>query len=395
MATTRTLVVRDCYGESLYRIGRIGGNTSLLHPTRFEGCALGFNHQYFGGEYAPTSLIDCAAWQPVSFSSCLFNVASVGFFVIGSEQCTLDDCTIRSGDHTFEADIAGKIAKSASLGIWDHVKTGHRRMRVGVVRASPTYDFSGVAYAGEHSTIDCDLIDVRDFNDAPIPYWARRIGSGGTGVALEPSFYRNSGGNLSAITRSGRQYSLIMAAEGLTAATIPPGSICLSSIGQIFYVKAADFHPDQVALALVQLTHIQRMSGKWSVKPGSELVNSDLTFWNAGKFYPATVPLFVETVEGSAELTLRTIGDYAKPAEAAGTLSKGDCYDGAAKQGVGFACNSLRTSVFSSGTVERLEADRAVVTLSCPARFTGRFEYPVFVKGSYDTKRSAPRWNDE
>lgn len=382
MSFTHAMAMSNCYAESLHRIGKVGAVSASLNPLKFLACTFSFTQDYQADEYTPPVLLDCSTSQLVEFDSCEFQTTRSSLFVIGTARASLNNCNIMNGDIFDLSTIAGKMAKSATLGIWDDYSPTKRRMKVGVVRPNGTYSFSGAAIPGiPDQSVDCGFIDVSEHDNRPMPYWTKRFGVNGAGVDYEASFFSNSAG-FSGIARSGREYSFtIKVGFQIGPGQIPKGAIVVTATN-LFYVKRASFGATTVDLVLVQLTNVRKDAGVWRVKPGSELFSTNLYFWNCAKFYPAKAPAYMDAIKGSATATFKTLGAATAGPSAVGTLAAGDIYDGGYNE-LGLAASSIGASVFQFAKVDTVSPETGVVTFSKNAVLTCVVPYPLFVKGSY------------
>ncbi|MER9051666.1 hypothetical protein NKH89_31325 [Mesorhizobium sp. M0923] len=381
----KPMTFQTCYAESVYRIGFVGGAAKIQYPISFVSCHFGLNQQYFSGEYTPQKLLESGDAQLISFDGCSFKSHDASLFVVGSANVAINNCYIDNGSIFDTATTAGKVAKSASLGIWDSATADRSHVKVNRIHCEPTYNFSGTPHSSmdAQSVIDCSCIDVMDFNNSPIPYWAQKVGCGGVGVPVEASYYTNTSG-LTSVNRSGREYTVNMTTPfQLDSSYVPIGAIVVSAATlQIYYVKSASFGPSTASLVLVQLTNVRVDNEVWSVKPGSELVTGNLRFWNCARFYPSPIPVYAETTAGSAGLVLRALG--ANTANATlGALAIGDYFDTGTGTGQGKSCGSLWSTAFPAATVSGLTSPSGIATFSANARFSAKFEYPTFIKASY------------
>lgn len=383
LSFSHAAAVSSCYAEALYRLGKISAGASSVHPIKFEACHFEFHQHHNQFEWTPPALLDCSPSQLVEFDTCMLGTGPVGsMVVIGAARARLTNCMVRNGEIFDVATIAGKIAKSASLGVWDDYSPLKRRMHVGAVRPGDTYDFSGRVPPGLHAqTVDCEFVDVEEHGDRPLPLWTRRLGCSGSGVDYEASCYAYSQG-IRGLARAGREYTCVLAPNvPVGPGQIPKGAIVVAA-ANLYYVKSAAFEQSAVRVVLVQLTNVRKDKSSWSVKPGAELADTPLYFWNSAKFYPTNVPVYLEAAAGSDTAILKLLGTGAPHPPALGAVTVGDLYDGGPRY-QGLASSSLAASTFQSAAVSALTPPKAAIRLSSPARLTMAVPYPVFVKTSY------------
>jgi hypothetical protein len=382
MSSSKPTAVTNCYAEGLYRIGRISANAAIINPLKFVGCFFDFHQHYNRNEYTPPALLECSPTHMVEFDTCTLSTGPGAMVVIGTARARVIDCMILNGDIFDVSTIGGKIAKTASLGLWDDYSLAKRHMHAGAIRPGGTFEFSGRAAPTVQShVIDCDFVDVEEHGRRPLPLWTRRYGCNGSGVDYEPSCYAYTR-SLREIARNGREYSCVLSpGTPIGAAQIPKGALVVSPT-DLYYVKSAQFESSTVRVSLVQLTNVRVAAGVWSVKPGAELKDTHLYFWNCAKYCPVSEPAYLEATAGSDTATLKPLGGGALTAAARSSLAIGDVYDGGPRH-YGLASSSLAATAFQSATVTGYSAEKGALRLSSAARLTLPIPYPLFVKVGY------------